>query len=295
MAWPGTRLPLRNLFTANTAGKLGLLPPGGYGVDVRWGLSLSLGGELADPNAVADVAAAAESAGWDGVFVWDHLWHRDGSPFADPFVTLSAIAVATTRVRIGPLVTPLPRRRPAIVAQQASSVDRLSGGRLTLGLGLGHDRYGEYSAVGEALGNDDMARADMLDAGLEFLLPALGGEPVPTAGNRRTTVACAQRPRCPIWVAGSAGRVAGPRRAGRHALEGVAIVGGGEWRPQHVAEARAAASVHGLDELEVVLVGGTHDEHGTLEVAGATWLIPEVLPGTTVAVATARASAGPPA
>ncbi len=83
---------------------------------LRWGLSLSLGGELAEPTVVADIAVAAESGGFDGVFVWDHLWHRDGSPFADPFVTLAAIACATTTIVLGPLVTPLPRRRPHVVA-----------------------------------------------------------------------------------------------------------------------------------------------------------------------------------
>ncbi len=294
MAWPGTRLSLGTLFNANACRKPGGTPFGRYGSAVHWGLSVSLGGELADPNAVASVAAAAENAGWDGVFVWDHLWHRDGAPFADPFVTLSAIALATSLVRIGPLVTPLPRRRPAVVAQQASSVDRLSGGRLTLGLGLGHDRYGEYSDVGDDLGDDAKARANRLDDGLEFLLPALAGEPVPAAGNRRTTVACTQRPRCPIWVAGSAGKSAGPRRAARHGLEGVAIVGGGEWLPEHAETVRAESSAHGLDQLEVVLVGGTHDDPGELAAAGATWLIPELLPGTTIAEATAIASAGPP-
>ncbi|MDQ3470478.1 MAG: LLM class flavin-dependent oxidoreductase, partial [Actinomycetota bacterium] len=183
---------------------------------LRWGLSLSLGGELAEPTVVADIAVAAESGGFDGVFVWDHLWHRDGSPFADPFVTLAAIACATTTIVLGPLVTPLPRRRPHVVAQQATTLDRLSGGRLVLGLGLGHDRYGEYSAVGDPDGDDDRARAARLDEGIEFLLPALTGDEVAAAGGRRTTVAARRRPRVPIWVAGSVAFSAGPRRALRH-------------------------------------------------------------------------------
>ena len=107
---------------------------------LKWGLSLSLAGELAQPAVVTEVATAAENAGWDGLFVWDHLWNRTGEPFADPWVTLAAVATATQRVRIGPLVTPLPRRRPQVVAQQAATLDRLSGGRLTLGVGLGHDK-----------------------------------------------------------------------------------------------------------------------------------------------------------
>ncbi|HWM22810.1 MAG TPA: LLM class flavin-dependent oxidoreductase, partial [Ilumatobacteraceae bacterium] len=82
------------------------------GPTVRSGLSLPLFDELSDPLAVMRLAAEAEAAGWHGVFVWDHLWNRTFVPFADPFVTMAAIAVATDRVRIGPMVVALPRRRP---------------------------------------------------------------------------------------------------------------------------------------------------------------------------------------
>ena len=79
--------------------------------EVRWGLSLSLSEELADPRVVAEVAITAERAGWDGIFVWDHLWNRTYEPFADAWVTLSAVATATQRVHIGTMVLALPRRR----------------------------------------------------------------------------------------------------------------------------------------------------------------------------------------
>jgi len=255
---------------------------------VQWGLSIAVGGELAEPAVVAEIAAAAEAAGWDGVFVWDHLWHRDGTPFADPFVTLAAIAVATAEVALGPLVTPLPRRRPHVVAQQASTLDRLSGGRLVLGLGLGSDNYGEYSAVGDPDGQDDRARAGRLDAGIEFLLPALAGDLVPSAG-RVTTVAARRRPRCPIWVAGRSARRAGPQRIRRHGLEGLALVGGGRWRAADVEASCALVD----DDVEIALVGGEHDDPVALAAAGATWLIPELLPGTTAAEAHAFAADGP--
>jgi alkanesulfonate monooxygenase SsuD/methylene tetrahydromethanopterin reductase-like flavin-dependent oxidoreductase (luciferase family) len=248
---------------------------------MRWGLSLSLAGELADPAVIADVAVSAEAAGWDGVFVWDHLWNRTFEPFADPWITLAAVAVATARVRLGPLVTPLPRRRPQVVAQHAATLDRLSGGRLILGLGLGHDGYGEYSAFGEPL-TDDRARAAALDTGIELLLPALAGESVPQAGGRWTTVAGVQEPRCPIWIAGRPDRVAGPRRAARYGLDGVALVGGGDWRPQHVADTFAAAGRR-PGELDVVLVGGTHPDPRALADAGAAWCVVEVMPGATAA------------
>ncbi len=125
---------------------------------VKWGLSVSLSEALADPTLVAEIAVAAERAGWGGFFVWDHLWNRTLAPFADPFVTLAAIAGATERLRIGTLVVAVPRRRPQLVAQATTSLDRLSEGRMVLGVGLGVDSHGEYSAFNESA-HDDRTRA----------------------------------------------------------------------------------------------------------------------------------------
>lgn len=259
----------------------------------RWGLSLALAGELAEPAAVAGVAAEAEAAGWDGVFVWDHLWNRTRAPFGDPWVTLAAVALATERLRIGTLVIALARRRPQLVAQAATTVDRLSRGRLTLGLGFGTDNHDEFSAFGEPL-TDDRMRAAALDRGIEMLLPALAGEPLPQAGNRIATVAGVQRPRPPIWVAGYADRTSGPRRAVRHGLEGIALVGQADWRPEHVTAALAAASIE-PGAMDVVLVGGYHAQPDALAAAGATWLVPEILDDAAPGAAAAFARAGPPA
>ena len=151
---------------------------------MRWGLSISLSGDLADPRLLAQVAVAAEQAGWDGVFVWDHLWNRTLVPFADPFVTLAAIAMATERIVIGTMVTPLPRRRPQLVAQSTTSLDRLSNGRMVLGLGLGVDSHGEFSVFDEPA-VDDRARAAALDAGIGMLEQMLAGEPVDAARRAR--------------------------------------------------------------------------------------------------------------
>ena len=258
---------------------------------LKWGLSLSLAGDLAQPALIAEVAATAEAAGWDGVFVWDHLWNRTGEPFADPWVTLAAIALAAERVRLGPLVTPLPRRRPQVVAQQAATLDRLSEGRLTLGVGLGHDNYGEYSAFEEPL-TDARSRAVALDNGLELLTTALTGGPVPSAGERHTTVACVQRPRCPIWVAATMPQSAGPRRAARHGVEGVAAVGVEEWTPEHVRDILTAGDFES-GAIDIVLVGGTHPDAAALAEAGATWGVREVMPGASAAEALARASTPP--
>jgi alkanesulfonate monooxygenase SsuD/methylene tetrahydromethanopterin reductase-like flavin-dependent oxidoreductase (luciferase family) len=258
---------------------------------VRWGLSISLSEELADPKVLADVAVIAEEAGWDGVFVWDHLWNRTLAPFADPFVALAAIAIATERINLGPLVTALPRRRPQLVAQSTASLDLLSGGRMVLGLGLGVDRHGEFSAFDEPAA-DDRARARALDEGIEMLKPMLVGEPVAGADGRITTLAGVQQPRVPIWIAGTARYTAGPRRVHRHALEGLALVGADAWSPDEVATALRAGGLS-AGEIDVALVGGAHPDAHALAEVGATWCIPEILPGTTASDAKALAGTSP--
>jgi alkanesulfonate monooxygenase SsuD/methylene tetrahydromethanopterin reductase-like flavin-dependent oxidoreductase (luciferase family) len=262
-----------------------------YGPRVRWGLSISLSADLADPRLLAEVAVAAEQAGWDGVFVWDHLWNRTLVPFADPFVTLAAIAVATRRVVIGTMVTALPRRRPQLVAQSTTSVDRLSSGRMVLGLGLGVDSYGEYSVFDEPA-VDDRARAAALDAGIGLLEQMLTGEPVARAAGRVTTAAGVQLPRVPMWIAGRAGLSAGPRRVRRHGLEGLALVGADAWTPQHVTSALSAGDLT-AGEIDVALVGGAHPDAEALSAVGATWCFPEILPGATAADALAMAATPP--
>ena len=95
---------------------------------MRSGLFLPLFDELADPALVARLAGEAEEAGWHGVFVWDHVrWREPVVEVADPWITLAAIATATTGVRLGPMVTPLARRRPVKVARETATLDRLSG------------------------------------------------------------------------------------------------------------------------------------------------------------------------
>ena len=103
--------------------------------------------DLADPSVVARLAGEAEERGWHGFFVWDHLrWRAPVWQVADPSITLAAIATASERVRLGPMI---PRRRPAKLARETATLDRLSGGRLTLGVGLGSGLSGsELSKTG---------------------------------------------------------------------------------------------------------------------------------------------------
>jgi alkanesulfonate monooxygenase SsuD/methylene tetrahydromethanopterin reductase-like flavin-dependent oxidoreductase (luciferase family) len=153
---------------------------------VRSALYIPLFDELADPALVARLCAEAEEAGWHGVFVWDHVrWREPVVDVADTQITLAAIASATERIRFGPMVTPLARRRPVKVARETATLDRLSNGRLTLGVGLGSDRFGsEYSITGEEL--DERKRARMLDEAVEILQAAWSGELVEHRGEHTT-------------------------------------------------------------------------------------------------------------
>ena len=188
----------------------------------RAALWLPIFDELASPRTVARLAAEAEAAGWDGVFVWDHLlWRAPVVEVADPWITMAAIATATEMLRFGPMVSPLARRRPAKVARETASLDLLSGGRLTLGVGVGSDRFaGELSKTGEQV--DDKVRAQMLDELLVILRAAWSGEPVDHRGQHFTVDGVrflpqpVQQPGIPVWVATLYGNTRPLRRAARH-------------------------------------------------------------------------------
>jgi alkanesulfonate monooxygenase SsuD/methylene tetrahydromethanopterin reductase-like flavin-dependent oxidoreductase (luciferase family) len=187
---------------------------------VRYAVFVPIFGELADPRLVADVAATAEAAGWDGVFVWDHMaYTAPVADIADPWVTMAAMACATERVRIGPMVTPLPRRRPWKVAREVTTLDHLSLGRVTFGVGLGGDPGRELSALGEQL--DPKQRAVLLDEGLAICLELWSGAEVHHHGEAFTVDGLrfgplpVQRPHPPVWVAGRWPNRAPLKRAAR--------------------------------------------------------------------------------
>jgi alkanesulfonate monooxygenase SsuD/methylene tetrahydromethanopterin reductase-like flavin-dependent oxidoreductase (luciferase family) len=162
-------------------------------VNARRGIYVAPFEELSEPRVVAELAARAEARGWEGFFVWDHVKYR--APVrrvADPWVTLAAVAMVTERVRIGPMVTPLARRRPHQVARETVTLDRLSDGRLTLGVGLGSMRTGEFDPAEFGEEGDARVRARVLDEGLERLAAYWSGEFEPAA---------LQSPRIPVWVA----------------------------------------------------------------------------------------------
>jgi alkanesulfonate monooxygenase SsuD/methylene tetrahydromethanopterin reductase-like flavin-dependent oxidoreductase (luciferase family) len=144
-------------------------------VAVKRGLFVAPFDELVDPRTLAGLARSAEEHGWDGFFLWDHVAYRAPvRALADPWVSLAAIAFATERLRLGPLVTPLARRRVAKLARETVTLDRLSAGRLTLGVGLGSEKTGELEDHYEV--TDPRERARLLDRGLDRLAAYWGGD-----------------------------------------------------------------------------------------------------------------------
>jgi hypothetical protein len=100
---------------------------------VKLGLHVPNFASLGGPADLVDLAARAEASGWDGFFVWDHVARPEGTfPMAEPWIALTAIAMTTQRLRIGPLVAPLARRRPWNVARQVATLGQVTGGRVTL-------------------------------------------------------------------------------------------------------------------------------------------------------------------
>ena len=170
---------------------------------LRRGVYLPPFGPFGDPMVLVEVAVRAEAAGWGGVFLWDHVV-SDALPIADCWTSLSAMAIQTRRILIGSTVTPLPRRRPWIVARQASTVSRLSGGRAVLGVGLGSDESGDFSRFGEE--SDLATRSTMLDEALEVVRSVWAGRSHGPDGNHYS-VDLAQVPpdpfRIPVWMASS--------------------------------------------------------------------------------------------
>lgn len=186
---------------------------------VRYGLGVPNGGDFADPRRLVQLARDAETAGWHGFFVWDHvIRRRPWAPMIDPWSTLSAVAVATDQLVLGPMVTPLARRRPSVVARQTVTLDLLSAGRLRLGVGLGAPDD-EFTRFGEDA--DPARRARLLDESLELLTALWTGQPVTYHGDLVVADDVQFLPRpvhgtVPIWVAGRWPGGAPFRRAARH-------------------------------------------------------------------------------
>jgi hypothetical protein len=247
-------------------------------------------GHWGDPRRVVELARNIEVAGWDGLSMWDHIYVFEGNVVADPWATLGAVAAATDHLTLMTMVTPLPRRRPWQVARQAVTIDHLSGGRLILGVGIGHPPGPELAVFGEETGT--RRRAEMLDEGLEIISGLWSGEEFSYRGDhyrlQKVTFAPRplQHPRIPIWVAATWPNRRPFRRAAR--WDGVAplveddeIEGG--YRPPHpdelepilayLAEHRTAAEPIGVTVATHLPPGQQGVERAAAyREAGVTWL-----------------------
>src|ERR687893_1811835 len=128
-----------------------------------------------DARTAADFAKAAEHAGWDGFFVWEPVWG------VDAWVSLTAAAMQTERIRLGTMLSPLSRMRPWKLASETATLDRLSGGRVILAVGLGAIDTG-FAAFGEV--TDRTTRAELLDEGLDILTGLWRGGAFHHAGGK---------------------------------------------------------------------------------------------------------------
>jgi len=262
---------------------------------VKLGIHLPNFASLASPADIADLAARAEAAGWDGFFIWDHVARPEGTfPMAEPWIALTAIAMRTQRLRIGPLVTPLARRRPWNVARQVATLDQLTGGRVTLGVGLGVSRGPEFRQFGEE--SDPRVRGDMLDEGLQLLRAAWSGAPVRHHGTHYQVDDVtflpepAQSP-LPVW--GATERLDGRPVRRAAGLDGVFPI---RLQPADLPALLARVARHrpgGLDGYDVV-IADTGD-HRPWRDAGATWWLHELPWREPLSTSLAIIDAGPPA
>ena len=260
---------------------------------MRYSVNVPNFGEFAAPDVFADVARRVEEAGWDALLVWDHVVEQKDlrREIADPWILLTAAALATRRIRLGTAITPVARRRPAKLAREVATLDRLTGGRMVLGAGLGAPVIDEYASFGDT--TDTRVLAERLDESLHALDLLWSAESVTYRGNQITLddvvflPAPVQRPRVPIWVGGFWPNKAPMRRAARWdgaipAMAGVEVA-----RPPQVNEVRELVlflrrcrAENGLaDKSFDIVIGGMsptepaagHDVIGPLADLGVTW------------------------
>lgn len=168
----------------------------------------------ATPKEFVELAVAAENAGWDAIFAWEALWSTDA------WVILTAAAMRTERIRLGTLLTPLPRIKAYELAARAATLDDLSGGRVQLAVGLGapHDGWLAFEPAEER-----RIRAEKLDEGLAVYDGLMRGQPFSLDGKHYQVRPTdfpgppkpVQQPRVPVWVVGAHPSVKSLGRAAR--------------------------------------------------------------------------------
>ncbi len=244
-----------------------------------------------------ELAQRAETAGWDGLFLWDHVLRPpdETREIADTWTMLAAIATATERLRFGPMVTPVSRRRISTLVRQTITLDHLSDGRLTMGLGLGVDSGGELTRFGEVV--DPVTRGQILDEGAEVLVHAWQGEEVTHRGEHLTVDGVTflprpvQQPRIPLWLAAREQALRPVRRAARY--DGMYIIDVD--LPMLRRALDEVIAVRGsLDGFDVAVRVSPFDDPALLEVPGVTWAMHSFGPTVPAEEILAVADAGPP-
>jgi alkanesulfonate monooxygenase SsuD/methylene tetrahydromethanopterin reductase-like flavin-dependent oxidoreductase (luciferase family) len=253
---------------------------------LKFGVYIPNFGEMGDPHVLVNVAQTAEAAGWDGVFLWDHIrWNEQVIPMADPWIALTAMAANTARIKLGSSVTPLPRRRPWKLARETVTLDQLSNGRLILGIGLGGSAEAEFGAFGDTA--DPKLRGEQLDEGLQILSGLWSGEPFSFEGKHYHLKTMqflpkpVQTPRIPIWLGGTWGaKRAAFRRAAQ--WDGVFPVSGRPTplTPEEIAELVGYIKQHRANDapfdVAIALRSGENAEDDAMRIraysdAGLTW------------------------
>jgi alkanesulfonate monooxygenase SsuD/methylene tetrahydromethanopterin reductase-like flavin-dependent oxidoreductase (luciferase family) len=275
---------------------------------VKYGFIIT-GGEAREQ---VELARAAEAAGWDGVFTWDGIHVADDIETYDPWALMGAMALATERVRLGAIISPLSRRRPWKVARETTTVDRLSNGRLILPVGLGAVDDRGVTGLGELA--ERRTRAERLDEALEILIGLWSGESFGYSGRHfqfepmsfhPTPV---QRPRIPIWVVGAWPSERSMSRVLRYdgLLPYWPAQKTGLARPQtpdQLAEMRDwIGARRSLEGFEITMEGTTSADDAAAAAAqvkpwadaGSTWWIESDWSNWDVGVMRRRIEAGPP-
>jgi alkanesulfonate monooxygenase SsuD/methylene tetrahydromethanopterin reductase-like flavin-dependent oxidoreductase (luciferase family) len=274
---------------------------------VRFAINAPNFGSFANPRVTAELATAAEAAGWDGFFLWDHILSPQDQLLGDTWTQLAAIAARTSTIKLGPIVTPLPRRRPEVIARQAVALDHLSNGRLVMGVGLGDDWLREFSAFDGAV--DDRQRGAMLDEALDVLAGLWSGKPFSFNGthykvhNATFLPRPVQQPRIPIWIAGHWPAPRPFRRAAR--WDGAVLSGQGNiLTPTECRDVHAFIQKNRTtrEPFDMVIAGEWSTSAASMEAsnideyaaAGVTWYQMPLSPNESLESALTKLRFGPP-
>jgi alkanesulfonate monooxygenase SsuD/methylene tetrahydromethanopterin reductase-like flavin-dependent oxidoreductase (luciferase family) len=277
---------------------------------MKYGADFASVGEFANAPLLVDLAHEAEDSGWDGIFLWDHMHKPEAA--VDPWVTLAGMAVKTSQIKLGTMITPVARRRPWKLARETVTLDHLSQGRLILGVGLGY-QPGEFEAFGEE--SSPKILAEKLDEGLDALAGLWSGEPFSYSGKHyRLEEVCflpkpVQSPRIPVWACGGWSEKRAPFRRGARWDGMIAVTGNGEDRAITPGEIRDAIDYmkqyrSNNDPFDMVIINwsegdGSQEERERIETyqeAGVTWWMDGFSPDRfpTLEEARKRLRKGPP-